>query len=93
MLELESPDFDEQLTRAVAPVRYQATRPEVAQAQATRAAMLNRQGINGDLAYSERVVQELTATYERERTDRMLARWCGVAVLALVLVAYFGWLA
>lgn len=86
MLELESPGSNEQLERAVTP-------HEVVQSVATRAAMLKRQGIDSNLAYSARVVQELNATYERERTDRMLARWCGVAVLALVFAAFVKWIA
>lgn len=73
--------------------KRRALQPEVVQVVATRAAMLERQGIDADLSYSAVLTQELEATYQRERADRLLFRVCCAAVLALVFLAYARWAA
>lgn len=86
MIELESATFDEQLERAVTP-------QEVVQAVATRAAMLRRQGIDSDLAYSRDIVQQIKHEQACERAHQRAA----IAIKALIVCAliglYFGVLA
>ena len=77
MIELEADHFDEQLTRAVA----------------TRADMLQRQGIDGALAYSRDVVRQI----KHEQACAQAHDQAGIAIKALVCIVavciWFAWFA
>ena len=77
MMELEADTFDEQLTRAVA----------------TRAAMLQRQGIDSALAYNHNVVREIEHELACQRAHETTERVIKVLILCVAAGLYFGFLA
>ena len=66
---------------------------DVREAVATRAAMLERQGIDGALAYSHSIVSQIQHEQDCERAHQLAERAVRVILLLVILGCYFGWLA
>lgn len=89
MIEVITPEqADQHIAR-----KRQAVQSDVAEAVATRAAMLERQGIDPALAYSRDVVRELELQQIAQRSDELAERWVRGLFIFVLLGIYFGWLA
>ena len=66
---------------------------DVAQAVATRAAMLERQGIDPGLAYSADIVRQIELQQTARRSDEIAERFIVGLFVVVLLGIYFGFLA